>query len=86
MASLACILPFGAGRESAKICEVLLKFAEGLKPFYIASAYDALAHAEMVAENRAKMQEYLEKTFAHAEKIEDEEDKQVWMEDLGTIR
>jgi hypothetical protein len=63
-----------------------LKFTEGLKPFYIASAYDALAHAEMVAENKAKMQEYLEKTFAHAEKVGDEEDKQVLMEELGAKR
>ena len=40
----------------------------------------------MVEGNKAKMQEYLEKAFALAEKVEDEEDKQVLMGDLESIK
>jgi hypothetical protein len=40
----------------------------------------------MVAGNRGKMQEYLDKARALAEKVEDEEDKQVLAGDLGTIK
>jgi tetratricopeptide (TPR) repeat protein len=66
--------------------EVSLKLAKGYEPFYAAFAYEALARAEMVAGNKAKMQEYLDKALALAEKVEDEEDKQVLMADLGSIK
>jgi hypothetical protein len=79
-----CLL--GQADNARRYAEVSLKLAEGHEPFYIAFAYEALARAEMVAGNKAKMQEYLEKAFALAEKVEDEEDKQVLMADLGSIK
>ena len=72
--------------NARKYAEVSLKLAEGFEPFYAAFAYEAFARAEMVAGNKAKMQEYLEKAFALAEKVEDEEDKQVLMGGLGNIK
>jgi tetratricopeptide (TPR) repeat protein len=72
--------------NARKYAEVSLKLAEGYEPFYAAFAYEAFARAEMVAGNKAKTQEYLEKAFALAEKVEDEEDKQVLMGDLGSIK
>ena len=75
----------GQAENARKYAEVSLKLAEGYEPFYVACAYEAFARAEMVAGNKAKMQEYLEKAFALAEKVEDEEDKQVLMADLGSI-
>ena len=79
-----CLL--GQAENARRYAEVSLKLAEGCEPFYAAFAYEALARAEMVAGNKAKMQEYLEKAFALAEKVEDEEDKQVLMGDLGSIK
>ncbi|NOT05616.1 MAG: hypothetical protein HOP27_13550 [Anaerolineales bacterium] len=76
----------GQADNARKFAEVSLKLAEGYEPFYAAFAYEAFARAEMVAGNKAKMQEYLEKAFALAEKVEDEEDKQVLMGDLGSIK
>ncbi len=72
--------------NARKYAEVSLKLAEGFEPFYAAFAYEAFARAEMIAGNKAKMQEYLEKAFALAEKVEDEEDKQVLMGGLGNIK
>ena len=79
-----CLL--GQADNARRYAEVSLKLAEGHEPFYIAFAYEALARAEMVAGNKAKMQEYFEKAFALAEKVEDEEDKQVLMGDLESIK
>jgi hypothetical protein len=79
-----CLL--GQAENARRYAEVSLKLAEGHEPFYIAFAYESLARAEMVAGNIDKMQEYLEKAFAFAEKVDDEEDKQVLMADLGSIK
>jgi hypothetical protein len=62
-----------------------LKYAEGQPPFYLGFAYEALARAEMVAGDKAKMSEYLEKAYMLAEDVEDEEDREVLMGDLKTI-
>ena len=79
-----CLL--GQAENARRYAEVSLKLAEGCEPFYATFAYEALARAEMVAGNKAKMQEYLEKAFTLAEKVEDEEDKQVLMGDLRNIK
>jgi len=76
----------GQADNARKYAEVSLKLAEGYEPFYAAFAYEAFARAEMVAGNKTKMQEYLERAFALAEKVEDEEDKQVLMGDLRNIK
>ncbi len=79
-----CLL--GQADNARRYADASLKLAEGCDPFYTAFAYEALARAEMVAGNKAKMREYFEKAFALAEKVEDEEDKQVLMADLGSIK
>ena len=79
-----CLL--GQDDNARRYGEVSLKLAKGLKPFYIAFAYEALARAEMAAGNKAKMQEHLDKAYALAEKVKDEEDKQALMGDLESIR
>jgi len=79
-----CLL--GQAENARRHAEVSLKLAEGHEPFYVAFAYEALARAEMIAGDKAKMQEHLEKASALAEKVEDEEDKQVLMADLESIK
>jgi hypothetical protein len=59
---------------------------EGVLPFYLGYAYEALARAEMVAKNDGKMQEYLALAHNAMERItEDEEAKGMLLEDLKTI-
>lgn len=63
-----------------------LQYAEGLDPFYKAYAYETLARAEMQTKNRVVMKFYLEKAFSTVEQIENEEDRQMVLKDLGSIK
>ncbi|MCI0555629.1 MAG: hypothetical protein L0287_32185 [Anaerolineae bacterium] len=63
-----------------------LKHAEALEPFYKGYAYESLARAEMQSGNRVVMRHYLEKAFEMLSLITDEEDKQLLLKDLETIR
>ena len=58
---------------------------EGIEPVYVGFAYEALARAEMVAGNRGKMNEYLEKGREFAERVEEEEEKTMLLKDFATI-
>ncbi len=62
-----------------------LKYAESLEPFFKAYAYETLARAEMLADNRVIMQVYLQKARETLAEIEDEEDRQALARDLETI-
>ena len=63
-----------------------LKYAEGLEPFFKAYAYETLARAEMQTNNRVIMMVYLEKAYRMVERVENEEDKQLLLKDLESIR
>lgn len=63
-----------------------LKYAQGLKPFYKGYAYETLARAEMILNSRFIMNVHLEKAREALEQIEDEEEKQLLLKDLETIR
>lgn len=62
-----------------------LEYAKNLGPFYKGYAYETLARAEMLLENRVVMMVHLEKAHAMAEQVEDEEEKQLLLKDLATI-
>jgi hypothetical protein len=76
----------GQADNARSYAEVSLKHAGEADPFYIAFAYEALARAEMIAGNKAKMKAYLQKAYLLVEKIEDVEDKDVLMKDLENIK
>ena len=59
---------------------------EGVLPFYVGYAYEALARAELVAGNRAKMDEYLAAARRVTESIVDPEEKQMLLADLETLQ
>jgi len=59
---------------------------EGILPFYLGYAYEALARAEMVAGNREKMADFLQKASQVAERMSDPEAKKQLLDDLSTIR
>lgn len=63
-----------------------LKHAESLEPFFKAYACESLARAEMLADNRVVMKHYLEKARAMVEQVTDEEDRNLLLKDLETIR
>jgi hypothetical protein len=59
---------------------------EGVQPFALGYAYEALARAEAVAGNQAQMQGYLLQAHQVAETMTDLEDKEQLLADLDTIR
>jgi len=63
-----------------------LKHADGLDAFFKAYAYETLARAEMQAGNRKGMTGYLEQAKKIGALIEDQEDKQLLLKDLATIK
>lgn len=62
-----------------------LHYAKDAPPFYKGYAYETLARAEMIAENRADMKEYLAKAYEMLEQVKDEENHQLLVKDLETI-
>ena len=63
-----------------------LKYAEGLEPYLKAYAYETLARAEMIADNRVIMMVYLEKAREMTNLVTDEEDKQLLLKDLDSLQ
>ena len=63
-----------------------LQYARELAPFYQAYAYETLARAEMLCNNRVIMMVHLEKAYKMAEQIQEEEERQLLLKDLASIR
>jgi hypothetical protein len=72
-------------RRYAKLCLETSQI-EGVPPFYLAYAYEALARTEMIAGQPSSMQEYLAQALQLATKVEDEEDRGYLEKDLDTIK
>ncbi len=63
-----------------------LKYAEKLEPFFKAYAYETLARAEMLADNRIVMMFYLEKAHEMTQLVTDDENGQLLLKDLESIQ
>lgn len=63
-----------------------LKYAQELSPFYKGYAYETLARAEMIVNNRVIMKTHLEKAREMLDQIENEEEKQLLAKDLESLR
>ena len=59
---------------------------EGVLPFALGYAYEALARAEAAAGNKTQMQAYLKQAHQVAERMSDLESKEQLLADLDTIR
>ena len=59
---------------------------DGVPPFYLGFAYEALARAEAVGGNEQEMQAFLEQAQIAAEKIADQDEKKMLLDDLKTIQ
>jgi hypothetical protein len=63
-----------------------LSHAKELDAFFKAYAYETLARAEMLEGNRVAMMNYLEKAHAVTKLVKKEEDQQLLLRDLSTIK
>jgi hypothetical protein len=63
-----------------------LQYAKELSPFLKGYAYETLARAEMIADKRVIMKEYLAKAHEMLELVDDEEDRQLLAKDLESLR
>ena len=59
--------------------------ADGVAPFYVGYAYEALARAESIAGDNLKAEEYLSMAHEAAKQITDAEERKMLEDDLGTI-
>ena len=77
----------GHGGEAVRYGQLCLDVSqgEGIDPFALGYAYEALARGEAVVGNRPKADEWLAKANAVAESITDEETKKMLLDDLATI-
>ncbi len=70
-------------RTQGQLC---LEFGAEEPPFYRAYAYEALARAELVAGDKAKMAEYRAKARELTETVTDPEEKKFLLTDLDTLK
>ena len=59
---------------------------EGVEPYYRGCAYEALARAELVADNEDGMEKYLIQAHQIASSLTDAEEKKMLLKDLASIR
>jgi hypothetical protein len=72
-------------RHYGELCLVEAQ-KEGVLPFYLGYAYEALARAEMVAGNMDAMEKYLIQAHQVADSLPDPEAKKQLLSDLATIQ
>ena len=77
----------GRGAEAVRYGQLCLGASqgEGIDPFALGYAYEALARGEAAIGDHAKADEWLAKANEVAEMITDEETKQMLLDDLATI-
>jgi hypothetical protein len=75
----------GSGTEALKAGEVCLAYAEGLDPFYVAYAYEALARAAGVCGDAGLAARYLESARELASQIQEKEDRDLLEADLSGL-
>ncbi len=76
----------GEAENARKYAQLCLNNSGNLAPFYMGEAFEAMARAEKVAGNPEKMQFYLKQAELMAVKITDEEEKQILLRDLKTLK
>jgi len=75
----------GRADDARRYGEISLEYGKDEEPFYRGYAYEALARAESVAENRNKTDEFLSKARELAEQVSDAESKKQLIDDLNSI-
>lgn len=71
-----------AGRLWARRC---LEVSDGLAPFYLGYAYEALARAEALGGHETKARQCLNQARALADEVTDEDSRNLLLQDLDSI-
>ena len=74
----------GNARRYARLC-LEASQRDDVAPFYLAYAYEALARAELVADNPRRMASCLDQARRIADTVPDEETRQWLLDDLSAI-
>lgn len=72
-------------RHYGQLCLEAAK-SEGVEPYYRGCAFEALARAELVADNEDGMEKYLIQAHQIATALTDAEEKKMLLKDLASIR
>jgi hypothetical protein len=78
----------GQGEAARRYGQLCLEASQGqgVAPFYLGYAYEALARAEAITGDREKMEAYLREARRAAEQVSEADDRKVLLDDLDTIR
>ena len=78
----------GQADEAREYAQTSLEMSQaaGDFPFYLGYAFEALARAESISRDEARMEEYLRKARELSEKIPDPDDKRLLLADLDSIK
>jgi hypothetical protein len=76
----------GDAPAATRHAEVCLGYSGSLAPFYVGYAYEALARAAALAGDRQKAAEYLSLAQAQAHEVTNEEDRNLLVNDLSTLK
>ena len=78
----------GQADEARQYAQAALELSQtaGDFPFYLGYAYEALARAESIGRDPARMEEYLRKARELCERIPDPDDKKQLLADLDSIK
>jgi tetratricopeptide (TPR) repeat protein len=74
-----------AARHYASLC-LQASLEEGVEAVFVGYAYEALARVERLAGNKEQAQEYVASALEQADNTEDEEDRQMLLDDLADLR
>lgn len=75
----------GEAENARKYGHMCLEKTPRDEPFYLGYAHEALARAESVAGCLEKAQEQLAESWGHAEKVTNDEEKKLLVDDLKTL-
>lgn len=75
----------GHADEARRFAAVSLSYSAGLKPFYVAYAYEALARAAFVAGNVVETAAHLETAKVLAAKVDEKDERELLLKDLATL-
>lgn len=75
----------GDTNQAVRHAEVCLSYCEGLKPFYVGYAYEALARATLLTGDHLKSAEYLSLAQAQIKLVDNDKHRAMLAADLSSL-
>ncbi len=76
----------GNAPEAQRYGEICLSYSQGLEPFYLGYAYEALARAAFIAGEHEKAKHDTAQAEAQAAQVTDQESREMLRNDLAALR